>query len=268
MTVEKIEERDWVTFENESRKLFGVIHRPMVPGKRPAVLFCQGFEGNKCGKHRVYVTLAEKLVQLGFVVLRFDYRGYGDSEGDFQEVTIEGEISDILKAVEFLAHDEQVDKDRICLFARSLGGPVALAAAARLGTIKNIVLWAPVFSSTFWKDLWLVSKSPMITDQQKQAMSRFQNQIPNKLFLSQFFNLDIMKYLPALNEVPILLVHGERDAVVNIEHSIDYEKARQGAKGPTRFVRLPNMEHDFSHLQDQAIAFRETCEWLKAGGTQ
>lgn len=264
--MKRVEERDWVTFDNESAKLFGVIHRPLDKGKKPAILFCHGFEGNKCGKHRVYVTLAQELAKKGFVSLRFDYRGSGDSEGDFKDVTLEGEVSDTLKAIDFMTQDEQVDPTRICLFGRSLGSVVAMQAAAKHQNIKSIALWAPIYSTTFWKDLWHASQKDTQTESEKKEFSRFGHNIPNKTFLAQFFNVDIGVELRKLSEIPLLLIHGEKDAIVKIDQSELYLKARQEMKGATSFLRLANTEHDFSHKDEQKVAIIKTCDWFEQTG--
>lgn len=261
--MDRVENRDWVSFENESAKLFGIIHRPLlVVGKKPAIVFCHGFEGNKCGRHRAYVTLAQEFSKKGFISLRFDYRGSGDSEGEFKDVTLEGEVSDTLKAIDLLSKDEQVDPKRICLFGRSLGSVIAIQAAARHQSIKSIALWAPIYSTIFWKELWNASQNNSLTEVQAKAMERL-HKIPNKTFLSQFFNVDIGKELELLASIPLLLIHGEKDPIVAIQQSEMYHKARQDVEGATSFIRLPNTEHDFSHQVEQKMAMEKTCDWFE-----
>jgi uncharacterized protein len=260
--MDKVEKRDWVSFENESAKLFGIVHRPLlVKGKRPAIVFCHGFEGNKCGRHRAYVTLAQEFAKSGFVSLRFDYRGSGDSEGEFKDVTLEGEISDTLKAIDLLSEDDQVDPDRICLFGRSLGSVIAIQAAARHQAIKSIALWAPIYSTVFWRELWEASQRNTLTEGQEKALERL-HRIPNGTFLSEFFNVDIGKELQTLSAIPLLLIHGEKDSVVPIQQSEMYQKARQRVEGATSFIRLPNTEHDFSDQVEQEMAMRKTYDWF------
>lgn len=260
--MERVEQRDWVSFENESAKLFGIIHRPLHAGKRPSVLFCHGFEGNKCGLNRTYVNLAQELSKRGFVSLRFDYRGSGDSEGEFKDVTLEGEVSDTLKAIELLAKDDQVDPNRICLLGRSLGSVVAVQAAARHRAIKSIALWAPIYSPDFWEKLSIASQKGTLTEFQRRAMERLRK-IPSEAFLSQFFSVNIGKELEVLSKTPLLLIHGEKDLVVAIQQSEMYQKARQGKEGATSFIRLPNTEHDFAYPAELEIAMRETCSWFE-----
>ncbi len=196
-------------------------------------------------------------------MFRFDYRGAGDSEGDFQDVTLEGKISDTLKCLDFLANDSQIDASRLGLLGRSLGGVVAIVAARRSQMIKSLALWAPVFKSDPWKKLWENLMSNQNPDQTKQKiLQHFAGDIPNLEFLSQFFELNLWHELQMLQNVPLLHIHGEQDQIVKIEHAKDFEKARSGIEN-TQFLKLPKSGHDFSDIQEQNIAIQETCRWFE-----
>lgn len=255
--------REAITLVNHGEKIFGILHRPLHSHKVPAVVICPGFAGTKCGKFRMFVTLGKELAKQGIAVFRFDYRGSGDSEGEFRDITLEGKTSDTEKCLEFLAHDPQIDPSRIGLLGRSLGGAIAVLTARRLPDIKSLVLWAPVFKSDPWRELWESFKSKGQIDQTKQEILKpLPANIPNLEFLSQFFKLDIEKELAGLKHIPLLHIHGARDAVVKIEHAKEYEKARIGLDN-TRFVQLPQSDHDFSDPQEQMTAIQETCQWYK-----
>ncbi len=98
------EKRECITLKNHDEKIFAIFHQPITLGneKAPAILICHGFAGQKTGRYRLYVTLAEELAKSGVAVLRLDFRGCGDSEGDFVNTTLAGEVSDALKGLEFL----------------------------------------------------------------------------------------------------------------------------------------------------------------------
>lgn len=100
---EKEEVREWVTIQVGEMKLFGVIHRPLQGKRSPAVLVCHGFGGSKTGRFRIYVELASLLAKAGIVTLRLDFRGCGDSEGNFSDTTVNSEVEDALKGLEFLS---------------------------------------------------------------------------------------------------------------------------------------------------------------------
>src|SRR5690625_321666 len=94
-----------ITFENNNEHLIGVIHRTEEDTNerqiRPGVVMLHGFTGNKVGPHRMFVKMAERLSELGIVTLRFDFRGSGDSEGNFEDASFRGEVDDALRACDY-----------------------------------------------------------------------------------------------------------------------------------------------------------------------
>ena len=254
--------REAITLINEGKKIFAILHRPLHSSPVPAIVICPGFAGSKCGKFRLFVTLGKELAKRGIAVLRFDYRGAGDSEGEFSEITLEGKISDTLKCLDFLAHDPRIDADRLGLLGRSLGGAIAVLAAGRYKTIKSLALWAPVFKSDPWRELWESFKSNKLDQAKKEMIRNLPANIPNLEFLNQFFKLDLQQELQRIKQIPLLHIHGELDRMVKIEHAKAYEQAREGSNN-TRFVQLPRTDHDFSDLDEQITAIQETCKWYQ-----
>lgn len=257
--MQTIEEREAITLVNQGQKIFGVLHRPSRQENAPAIVFCPGFGGNKCGKNRLFVHLAEELVKAGIAVLRFDYRGCGDSEGNFHHITLQGKLSDTLKCVQFLREDSQINPERIGLLGRSLGGMVAILAARQLPFIKSLVLWAPVFHSKPWKNLWEQFKHEHSRDYQTVELPPH---VPNLQFLKEFFNINLSNELNQLKHLPLLHLHGQQDLTVTLDHAIDYQRAREGVE-KTRFILLPNGDHDFSDVESQKVAIQETVDWYK-----
>ena len=262
-----VEMREAVTIENQGEKLFGIIHRPLKYSengyKGPAILICPGFAGSKCGKMRMFVNLGKKLAELGITVFRFDYRGAGDSEGEFSDITIEGEVSDTLKCLDFLMHDAQIDPARIGILGRSLGGVIAVLAACRSKHIKSLALLAPVFKSDPWKELWKSMQSNAALEKaEKELLHHLPANVPNISFLKEFFQLDLPSALEQLKDIPLLHIHGEKDQVVKIEQAKDFEETRKGIAN-SRFVKLSNSDHDFSDLAEQKEAIDEIALWYQ-----
>jgi pimeloyl-ACP methyl ester carboxylesterase len=92
--------------------------------------------------HRAFLQLARLLSSTGFHVLRFDFYGCGDSEGDFSQGSIKQWIADVSVAVDEMRG--RCDADRICLIGLRLGGALAVMAGAERGDIESIALWNPV----------------------------------------------------------------------------------------------------------------------------
>ncbi len=247
---------------SQGSKIFGMIHRPKGNGKFPAVVFCHGLAGHKIGKHRMYVLLAELLSKAGIASFRFDFRGSGESEGAFHEMSLEGEVNDALVALEFISHQPFIMPNKIGLFGRSFGGSIAVLAASRFKKIKSIALWAPVFNAVQWEEKWELVETQQLDENQRHELMRIDGQLPSMNFYKELFSMNLEKPLDLIQEVPMLHIHGQNDPVVGIDHAIHYEDKRRESKAPTKFIRLKYSDHDFTHPEEKSKALAETCKWF------
>jgi pimeloyl-ACP methyl ester carboxylesterase len=118
-----------VHFDSAGLRLNGTLHLPDDAGRaRPALVICHGFGGNSSGADRRQFALAFE--RAGYVVLRFDFRGCGASEGEPGRVICMEEVEDLRHALSFLQSQPGVDAARIGVIGGSLGGSVAIYAAA------------------------------------------------------------------------------------------------------------------------------------------
>jgi pimeloyl-ACP methyl ester carboxylesterase len=116
-----------VTFRSAGLELSGVVHVPsgMRPGeRRAAFLVLHGFGSNKTSSNTMQPT--KVLSELGYVVLRFDMRGCGESEGELGRVICLEQVEDTRSALTFLAQHPAVDPARIAVIGSSFGGAVAV----------------------------------------------------------------------------------------------------------------------------------------------
>jgi len=123
-----MEER--VHFTSAGLRLFGILHFPsdLKPGeRRPAFMVLHGFGSNK--DSGVSRTAAELFASLGYVALRFDMRGCGESEGQRGRVICLEQVEDTRSALNFLQSRADVIKDRIAVYGQSFGAAVAVYAA-------------------------------------------------------------------------------------------------------------------------------------------
>ncbi len=124
--------------------LHGIVHR--CRGKAfPAwgLLFCDPFAEEKKCAHRVLVEAARVFCAANITCLRFDYRGTGDSPGDFADATLELWLEDILAAARYMRQALQVQT--LGLLGLRLGGALACQAAfAEIDLVDFLVLWEPV----------------------------------------------------------------------------------------------------------------------------
>jgi len=118
-----------VTFASDGLTLSGVVHVPedcRSGERRLAIVMMHGFGANKSGGPE---WVCRQFAAWGYVALRFDYRGCGDSEGERGRVIPVEEVADARNAVTYMAARADVDAEAIALCGSSLGGGVAVQAA-------------------------------------------------------------------------------------------------------------------------------------------
>ena len=124
-----------VSFESSGITLRGTLHTPAGPAlSRPGIILCNGFGGSSNGAG--HPELARTLERAGYAVLRFDFRGCGASDGERGRVICMEEVEDVRAAIGFLEAQAGVDPSKIGLIGASLGGSVALYAAALDGRVR------------------------------------------------------------------------------------------------------------------------------------
>ena len=141
-------ESEDVSFPNEEAgiALAGTLTRPTGPGPFPGVVLVSGSgpqdRDEALAGHKPFHVLADHLTRAGIAVLRFDDRGVGASEGDFESATSEDFASDALAAVTYLGGLDAVASDRVGIAGHSEGGLIAPMAANRSSDVAFVVLLA------------------------------------------------------------------------------------------------------------------------------
>ncbi|ACL66301.1 conserved hypothetical protein [Anaeromyxobacter dehalogenans 2CP-1] len=138
-------------FTSAGRRLFAVLHAPPDPAaSRGGWLLCAPFGEERGFAQRTCVEWARALAAAGHWVLRFDVRGYGDSEGLFEEFTADDHVEDVLAARLELERRAGVRCEG--LWGLRLGATLATLAAARGGLDVALALWEPVVSGERYVD--------------------------------------------------------------------------------------------------------------------
>lgn len=193
------------------------------PRRRLAVLVSHGNGGNVA--HRTH--LLRDLPRLGLDVLVFDYRGYGlsaDVAPDEQGLYRDGRA-----ALAWLRERSELPASRVVLFGESLGAGVAVQLA------HELLPDAPAA---------LILESPFTS--LADAAGALYPVLPVRLLLRDRY--DNAAKLPAL-KAPLLVVHGARDSIVPAAQGRALSAA---ATGPTRFIEVPNRDHNDLWLDERA----------------
>lgn len=131
-------------FNNKkNKKLFGFMHMPEKNNLDRGFVFCSPTFGEKTKTYRIFVNFARLLALNGYYVLRFDYMGEGDSEGDFEQADIETRISDIKQAISMF--QERTCVNKVGLLGLRIGATFAVLTAND-NRIDSLVLWEPILN--------------------------------------------------------------------------------------------------------------------------
>lgn len=261
-TLEKVETRESIVVENNGQQIFGILHRPIGFENPPLVVILHGFASSKHGSSRCYVTLAEAFAQQGMASLRFDFRGSGDSEGSLSEISLQDLVSDAVTVLEATETLEGIDTQRIALFGASLGGTLAILAAARYSKINALALWAPVASGELWYRDFLIRYPEYLHADPSKVLSSYRGIKLSEAFRNEFKQMFAYKVIRELQQIPLLLMHGEKDEVVSIAH-FDAFQAATGLREHARFIKYPESEHSLGFSPHFQNVIEETIKWFQ-----
>jgi hypothetical protein len=175
------------------------------------IVMLHGDHTNRSDPKTGMLGIASELSKHGFGIFMFDLRGRGDSptamssSGYFERLDLQG-ASDYLVS-------KGVDRSRIGVLGFALGGAVALMAGANPNNFGAVV------SDSAFADLTLVLRSTM-TGVKRPLTLWF----PGMKFMAKsIYGIDIAEISPARaiarSDTPVLVIHGEEDAVIPVEHA-------------------------------------------------
>ena len=202
---------------------------PPPDTQAPVLLFCHGNAGNI--SHRL--DNVRHLVQHGFGVFLFDYRGYGKSTGRPSE---KGIYQDGRAAYAYLVNERKIPPERIVAFGRSLGAAVAVEVA--LHEPVRCVILESAFTST--------------RDMAKQ-MGPFALLSP--VLPAHYNNLSKVPRL----KVPKLFIHGNQDELVPFRMG---EALYEAASTPKSFLPLKGAGHNDTYVVGGERYFRVLVDFV------
>lgn len=126
-------------------QIAGILTIPQSAIPTPGVILLHGFASQKDEVGGYYRMLSASLANRGILSLRIDFRGCGESGGNFQELTIHSQVQDAQNAIKWLTDSEYCQPSRLGLVGFSLGAAIAMIAAAQNPIVfKSLVLLSPV----------------------------------------------------------------------------------------------------------------------------
>jgi putative redox protein len=198
--------------------------------------------------------ISRRLSELGLGVLRFDFTGLGNSEGDFSNTNFSSNVDDLVAAAD---HLRGMGTAPALLVGHSLGGAAVLDAAGRIEEVRAVAtIGAP---STPQHILHLLEDSrPEIEEAGVAAVSLAGRTFHiRKQFLDDLEEQNLAERIRTLGRA-LLVMHSPRDEIVPIDEA---RKIYETARHPKSFLSLDDADHLLTRPADSEFAARVLAAW-------
>jgi len=249
----------------------------------------------------IFAQIAAGLADQGFIVLRYDKRGVGQSGGRAERVTIQDYADDLIATIRWLAKRQDVDPKQIAVAGHSEGGAVAMLAAERESKISSLILIAApgmrgadliMEQQRHALDLMGASEEQrkakielqariqeaVITDKGWESIPKELREQADSAWFRSLLLFDPAKVMPEI-EQPILIIQGDLDRQVFPHHADQLAALARNRKKspPVEAVHLPGINHllvpaktgdvsEYSSLPEKTITpavVKTIADWLK-----
>lgn len=285
-----------INFQCHGSALIGILHRPAMPLKRGILMVVGGGPQYRVGGHRQLTLWARRLSDEGYPVFRFDYRGMGDSHGQF--VGFEDADDDIQAAVDQF-RQQVPELEEIALWGECDAASAILFYAGRDSRIKGAVLLNPwvrtasgeakvilrhyyiqrLMQPSFWKkvlslkfNLFASLGSAARLVQQSQVQRIDAKQPKNGETMGARISKDLalpQRMLAGIQRLhgPVMLVLSGRDLIAREFDAMvadSPEWARQFAAKPVTRHQFADSDHTFSSAAQRDDVVSRALAWLRS----
>lgn len=222
------------------------------------VIICHGFIGSKVGVNRLFVKACDALTEVGYVVIRFDYAGCGESEGDYGSNTFDCFIEQTRAVMRFAKTLRRVDPHSITLIGHSLGGAVATLASLVEPDVKKLILWSAVGNP--YKDIC------EIIQKAGNNLHEYEGYVLSDAFIRSLKNYQPIELSPSFTG-DVLIIHGEADEDIDVRYAAEYAGAfTRRTSGNCQFHTIQHACHTYSSTATFHQLMSITQDWLIDGG--
>lgn len=220
---------DLAVFCRQSQPDYGDIRR--------VVLCVHGLGGSS--EDRIQTGIAEEMEIFSSAIIRFDFPGHGQSPLSDEYFTLDNCKASLLAAAEY-AKEQYPEVEDLCIFAAGFGAYVAMICMEDLIELPGNIRLAVQGPSVLMHETLLAMKH--ISDPTFKSMGEITFQAKRPLTVKYSFYEDLLKNLAlAAYPVPMLILHGERDDFIPLEHIQHLRRLNDGA----RLVVIPGASHRF-----------------------
>ena len=214
-------------------RLCGIVDYP-EPDVWAHAVFAHCFTCNKDLK--AIVKISRRLAESGVAVLRFDFTGLGDSQGNFSETTFDDNLDDVRAAVDFLSQQGQPPT---LLVGHSLGGAAMMKTVGEFPSVRGLATIASP-SSTEHLANFLAQTNPSIMAQgHGEVTIGGRTYVLKRELVENLRQTDLPAAIRAIR-VPHLIFHPDQDDTLPYWHA---EKLFELTGGPKSMLTLHRVDH-------------------------
>jgi len=252
-----------IAFENRrGLRLAARLDLPEPDPPSSVTLFAHCFT---CGKDiKGAYHLSRALVAAGMAVLRFDFTGIGESQGDFGRTTFSSSVEDLEDAAAFLGRELRPPG---LLLGHSLGGAAVLVAAGRIDTVRAVATVGAPSDTSHLLQRFAHRREAIEAEGEARVVIEGRTFTVGRQLLEDLERTRLTDALDRLDR-PLLILHAPLDETVGIEHA---GRIFAAARHPKSFVSLDRADHLLSRPEDARFAGRLIDAWAArylAGGEE
>ena len=244
-----------LAFNNgEGKSLAARLDLPVDEKPMAYALFAHCFT---CTKHlNAVVNISRALTRCGIAVLRFDFTGLGESEGDFTETNFSSNVADLVAASRFLTSEYEAPK---ILVGHSLGGAAVLRAASEIpSSVAVAVIGTPADPSHITRFVHKEGQEASVGDEIDVALMGRTVRL-KKQFLDDVEGVQMRDVIRNLGRA-LLIMHSPIDEIVSVQNAAEIFQA---ARHPKSFVSLDKADHLLSNRSDSQYAGLVLAAWAQ-----
>lgn len=201
-----------------------------------------------CGKNlKSMVNINKELTTHGIAVLRFDFTGIGESQGDFSETNFFSNVDDLFSAAKYL---EQEFEALTLLIGHSMGGAAALQVAQQISSVKAVVTLAAPSSPDHLSDILQQTRCEAESEGAAEVTIGGKTFTLKKQFFENLERVKMQETIRNLNK-PLLIMHAPNDDTVHVDNAAEIFRA---ARHPKSYISLDKAGHLLLNEKDARYA--------------
>ncbi|MFI8481135.1 alpha/beta fold hydrolase [Pseudomonas sp. NPDC078700] len=237
------------------QQLAGLLELPNSP--QPVKYYALFAHCFTCGKDIAAASrISRELADQGIAVLRFDFTGLGNSDGDFANTNFTSNVQDLVAAAKMLEAEYAAPK---LIIGHSLGGAAVLSAVDKIPSLQAVATIAAPSNAHHVQHLFASSKDEIQAQGEAKVKLGLREFSIKKQLIEDLDQYTDLQHIARLRR-PLIVFHSPIDNIVPVDEAA---KIFTAAKHPKSFVSLDNADHLLSKKEDARYVAKTLAAWAE-----